>query len=614
MRLMWAAERRAQHANRAGLSYSSDWKWLFRRLLPFWKLQSLGMVCLVVGSTLSLLDPLIMKWLIDDILPHKKIKSLSVVVLGALFIYAGRVFFQNAASLFTFRVGQRLALELRVEMFTHLEAMSDRFFKENAVGDLVQRLERDVDFICDLGSELIPALLRTALVLVLVVITMCVLSWRLTAPLLPLIPLFLVVRHHYRKRLQDAADAVRDVAGKQSNLLTEVLSSVIQIQLLGCQRRFANHYATHLGATARARVHSRLTELEFSFFSMVVITSGAMTILGYGGYQVITGTLTIGSLVAFYGYVLRLFDPLSSAIELFARTHRIQASLRRLMKLRLVEPDVKDLSRAAPLDPAENYELRVSNGSFGYQPELLTIKGINTCMQSGETLFIVGASGSGKSTVVRLLARLYDVTSGSIEINGSEIRALQLASLRAHISVVPQEPILFSMTLRGNLLLAKPEATEDELCKAAETACLTEVVRRLPEGWDELLGPLGSRLSGGERQRVALARAILQDRPILMLDEATSSLDAETEGRVLRNLRIYAQSRLFVVVSHRLVNARLADRILVMHKGQIVEDGTHADLLRREGRYAALWRHGKDRATDVASQSVGAEKKGAAAD
>jgi ABC-type multidrug transport system fused ATPase/permease subunit len=339
--------------------------------------------------------------------------------------------------------------------------------------------------------------------------------------------------------------------------------------------------------------------MEFSFVSMLVVTTGGMTILGYGGYLVIQGLLTVGGLVAFYSYVLRLFEPLSTAIELFARLHRIRASLRRLRVLRTVEPEVRDLAGAIPLEPNARYHLSFRNVCFGYEAGLPTIEDVTLSMKSGEVVFFVGPSGSGKSTLVRLLCRLHDVANGSIDLNGTDIRRVTLASLRSSISAVPQEPVLFSASLRDNLLLASPGATEERLFSAAKAACLNDVIEGLPRGWDEVLGPLGSRLSGGERQRVALARAVLQERPILVLDEATSALDAQTEARILGNIRQYARNRILLVVSHRLASAPLADRVVVVEQGRIVEQGSHSELLRKDGRYAGLWKHARKRTDDA---------------
>jgi ABC-type multidrug transport system fused ATPase/permease subunit len=280
-------------------------------------------------------------------------------------------------------------------------------------------------------------------------------------------------------------------------------------------------------------------------------------------------------------------------VELFARVHRIRASLDRLLTLRSEMPEVHDLPSASPITRSTKYDFAMQRVSFSYRPGVIGVKNISIRIQSGEVVFVVGSSGSGKSTMVRLLCRLYDVTEGLIELNGSDIRTLTVGSLRRCISTVPQEPVLFSATLRENLLIARPTATECELSKAAEAASLIELIHRFPNGWDEPLGTLGSRLSGGERQRVALARALLQERPILILDEATSALDAESESRVLSRVRDHARNCLLVIISHRLANAHLADRVFVMERGHIVEEGSHAELLELDGRYADLWRHGQ---------------------
>jgi ABC-type multidrug transport system fused ATPase/permease subunit len=570
-------------STRVNESTPSDWKWLIERLRAFWKLQLPAVICVAVGCTLSLLDPLLMKWVIDVVLPRKNFLYLGLVVFGVLAAYVGRVFFQNWATLCTFAVGQKLGLKLRVELFEHLERMTPRFYRAHPIGDLVQRLDRDVDVLCEQGTDLVPTLLRMLLTLILVVMTVFLLSWRLGALLIPLLPLLLTVRYRYRKPLQRAAEAVREVAGRQANLLTEFLGAMAQIQLLCSERRIARRYMQGLADAVRSTARRRTLEMEFSFVSMLVVTTGGMTLLGYGGFLVIRGLLTVGGLVAFYSYVLRLFEPLSTAIELFARLHRIRASLRRLTSLKMLGPDVFESPDSRALARFDNCAHVYRGVCFHYETGLRTIDTVHFRVFSGEVVFVVGPSGSGKSTLVKLLCRLHDVTAGLIELNGNDIRNLTLGSLRRSVSAVPQEPVLFSVSVREHLLLARPEADEQQLCDAAAVTSLNEVIAGLPHGWDEVLGPLGCRLSGGERQRVALARAILQERPILVLDEATSALDAQTEARVLTRIREYTRKRIVIVVSHRITSAPLADRIIVMARGRIVQQGSHQELIRKDG-------------------------------
>ncbi len=321
---------------------------------------------------------------------------------------------------------------------------------------------------------------------------------------------------------------------------------------------------------------------------MAVIAVGTITILGYGGYQVFAGTLTIGGLVAFYSYVARVFDPLSAAVEIYSRINRLGTSIRRILEVIEMIPSVPEGPTAVHFPSSIRGHIEMRGVSFSYRNGPPALDGLDLRLQPGEKVALVGVSGSGKSTVTKLIARLYDVSQGAVCIDGIDVRNVRLESLRTKISYLMQEAVLFDRTLKENLLMGKPSATVHELHRAIEITDLEELLQRLPLCWDAPMGPRGNTLSGGERQRVALARAVLQNPSLLLLDESTSALDVPREQRVLVNLAHHFPHQTIIFVSHRISALDWVDRIVVLSKGVIQEQGTHDHLMRLGGLYSHL--------------------------
>jgi ABC-type multidrug transport system fused ATPase/permease subunit len=398
---------------------------------------------------------------------------------------------------------------------------------------------------------------------------MLLLNYRLTLIVIPLIPIFIFVRRRFHNRLRLASDSVQEQSGKMISFLEEHLSSIIQVQLLSCEQREARRFARLSGSTVRAQVERRRTELFFSSFLYLIIVTGMASVLCYGGYQVITGTLTAGGLVAFYGYTLQLFIPLYGVVDIYSKLQRAGASVRRLMEITEADLILRDRPSALVLNSKAAGTIELKNVSFSYHTDRPVISGLNLQINAGEKVAIAGTSGNGKSTVARLVARLYDVESGEVFVEGLDVRDIKLKSLRSSVIFVPQEPVLFDVTLRENVLYGNPSAPQGELDQVAELAQLANVISRLPKGWDEPLGPRGNRLSGGERQRVALARALLQRPRILILDECTSALDALTEKLLLGGLTRYLEDVTTIIISHRPYAIQWADRVVFMDCGKI---------------------------------------------
>jgi ABC-type multidrug transport system fused ATPase/permease subunit len=446
------------------------------------------------------------------------------------------------------------------------------------VGDTLHRLQADVDQVTTLSGEVIPTALRILTVFSLILTTMLVLNYRLTAIIIPLVPLFIIVRRRFHNRLSQASDLVQVQSAKVIEFLQEHLSAIVQVQLLSCEQREARRFARISSAAVRAQMKRRGTELFFGSLLSLIIVLGMAAVLFYGAYQVIVGTLTAGGLVAFYGYTLQLFVPLYGVMDIYAKFQRAGASVRRLMEIKQADMVLSDRPGALALSPNTPGEIEFKDVVFSYHPDRPVLNAISLRVNAGERVALAGTSGNGKSTIARLLARLYDTHAGTVAIGGRDVRDIQLKSLRSSVIFVPQDPVLFDLTLRENLLYGNSLATEAELTEVARLAQLESLIERLPNGWDEPLGPRGNRLSGGERQRVALARALLQHPGILILDECTSALDALTEKRLLTELDTYLKDITTIIISHRPIPTQWADRVVQMHYGTITHEAPEASL------------------------------------
>ncbi len=556
--------------------YSEFW-WLVSQVKPFVRLHLGSYLCIVAASILLLIDPLIVRFLIDNVIPNRSLSWLPLVAAAFFFTYVGRLGFDSVAGILNFRAVQKMTFRTRLSLLRHLQRLSAEYHDNKPVGDTLHRLQVDVDQVSVLSGEVIPSALRMFTVFSLILTTMLVLNYRLTAVIIPLIPLFIIVRRRFHNGLRQASDSVQEQSAKVIEFLEEHLSAIVQVQLLSCEQREARRFARISSAAVRSQMKRRGSELFFSALLSLIIVLGMATVLFYGGYQVILGTLTAGGLVAFYGYTLQLFVPLYGVMELYAKFQRAGASVRRLMEIKEVEM-LRDRPGAVALQVDIPATVELDEVSFNYDPERPVLKAVSLRVNPGERVALAGTSGNGKSTIGRLLARLYDAREGTVSIGGVDVRDIELKSLRSSVIFVPQDPVLFDLTLRENLLYGNPAATAAELAEVASLAQLETLIERLPRGWNEPLGPRGNRLSGGERQRVALARALLQRPRILILDECTSALDAQTEKRLLSELDSYLKNITTIVISHRPLPTQWANRVVQMQYGTIIDAASDSSL------------------------------------
>ena len=526
---------------------------------------------MTVGSLLALLTPLVLKWLIDQVLPQRETGLLFLAAVLIFLSYQGRTALTSFGNYLTLTAAQKMALRLRVEILRHLDKLSADYYESTPPGAVMYPLKEPVEEVAYFGSDLLPAILRMCLTTGFTVLTMLVLSPILTFAILPLIPLFLIARHHFRRKLSTDSDSVQTNLVDWNGFLEEHISSVLPIQLLGQEGRQERRAFRLLARTTHSYLSLFRTAGWFTVWTSMAVVLAMSAVIGCGGWKVITGTLSLGSLVAFCSFVTQLFDPLSGAAELYSRAQRTFASIRQLQGVLALQPSVTDPPVCIPF-PSHDWGLEFAAVEFGYERQARALHIPSLRIAAGERVAIVGENGAGKSTLARLVTRLYDVKSGSIRIGGVDIREVGLKDLRREVCYLPRDPVLFEGTLASNLRFVRPGASDRELMEAIRLADLVDVVGSLPDGLHQRLGPDACQLSGGQRQRLAIARALLQTPRILILDEATSCLDPTSEALILRNVSEYLSTSTLIVVSHRASTLAGFGRVLVLAAGQIVAD------------------------------------------
>jgi ATP-binding cassette subfamily B protein len=584
-----------------------------RRILAFARpyraliIVFIGLV--VVTSALAVTPPLLFKLIIDEgVLGGNRsllvVLSLTVAGLAVLQAVIGLV--QRWCSS---KIGEGLIFDLRTRVFDHVLQMPLAFFTRTQTGKLVSRLNSDVIGAQQAFTSTLSTVLSNVISLVLVLIAMLVLSWQLTLAALVMLPVFLVPAKIVGRKLADLTRRQMELNGDMSSMMTERfgVSGALLVKLFGRPDSEHDQFADRAGAVRDISVKIAMNGRFFFTALGLVAALATALVYGVGGSLAIDGVLTVGTLTALAGLLGQLYGPLTQLTNLRIDVMNALVSFDRVFEVLDLEPAIKDRPDAIPV--AGTASVAFDHVSFTYpsaaetslaslesiasldqRPNTQVLHDVSFAAPPGATVALVGRSGGGKTTMTHLIARLYDTTSGTVSVAGTDVRDLQLASLRNAMGYVTQDAHMFHDTIAENLRYASPEVTEEQMWQALEAAQIADLVRSLPDGLDTVVGERGYRLSGGERQRLAIARLLLKAPPIVVLDEATAHLDSESEAAVQQALDTAMEGRTSIVIAHRLSTIRNADLILVLDSGRIVQRGRHEDLLAEGGLYAELYR------------------------
>ena len=569
---------------------------IMRYLGKYRKQLVIGGICLVITDLFMLVNPWVLKVAIDSL---KQGAEQQRLIFLAMFLVLATIVggvFRFLMRRIMIGVSRKIEFDVRGDFFSHLETLSQSFYNRNHTGDLMALATNDLNAVRALVGPGVMYSLNTVVIGSLTVSLMLVLSVKLTAIcLIPMLVLTVAV-YHSVKVIHRLFEAVQQRFGELNSRAQENLSGIRVIKAYARESYELDEFRA--ASLTYVQENMRLFRVQSVLHPLLTTVAGfgVLFILGFGGKEVIDGRLTLGSFVAFNGYLAMLIWPMIALGWVMNITQRGLASMERINKVMEEKPDIVDM----PADQIkrlphkdQGYELCFKNVSFSYNggsDRDLVLKNLNFTIHSGETVSIVGATGSGKSTLVSLILRLIDSVEGTVEIGGIPIRQIPLEDLRSAIGLVPQDIFLFSDTVRENIAFGVSSLDEKDLSRASRVASIEDEVNTFPHKFDSPIGERGINLSGGQKQRVAIARALVRDPQILILDDSLSSVDADTEERILMSLRSVMASRTSVLISHRISTVRLADRIFVLDDGELAETGTHDELIKSNGLYFQMYR------------------------
>lgn len=564
----------------------------YRRLLgflwPYWKILLIAVVCMIIVSGSNLIVPWIIKDIVDEVLAEKNIQMLYWVIAAILVIFLIRGVTTFGNRYLMGYIGQRVVTDLRKRLFAHLQRLSISYYDKRRTGEIMSNLTNDISALQSAIVDNFVSLVQELAIFIGSFVSMIYLQWKLTVLCLVIVPMVSFIIKFFGKKLHKSGKNVQEKLADVTAMLQEVIQGVRIVRSFNRRdyeiQRFDDVNEANFKANVRTiRQSSQLTPFV-EFFSAIAIT----VIIWYGGLSVIDGIMTSGELIAFLIYAINLANPTRRIAEAVGNIQKSLGAADRVFAILDTEPEVKNRPGAGALQVTAG-RVEFDHVAFSYEPDHPVLTDISFTAEPGQTVAIVGPSGAGKTTIANILPRFYDVTGGSVCIDGTDIRDVTIGSLRDHIGLVPQDTLLFNTTIKNNILYGRLDATDEEIWEAVRAANAEHFIRELPMGIETRVGDRGLVLSGGQRQRIAIARALLKNPAILILDEATSALDTESEKVVQEALDRLMVGRTSFVIAHRLSTIQNADQILVINGGVIAERGTHEELMEKNGLYHELY-------------------------
>ncbi len=563
---------------------------LGRFLRPYWRQLALVFALLLGVTLLTLLPPYLIQRVVDGPLSQGDFTGL---------LPYGLIYFGSIVTIFFLRfghtyllqtVGQTALMNIRQVLFEHILLQDMAFFNSTPVGQIVSRLSNDIDALTQLLSTSIVMVASNSITLVGIVIVMFLLNWRLAFISLTVMPVMLISTNYFKSKIRAASNTFHKIMGEYLAFLNEQFGGMLIVQLFGRQHVSREEFAKINADYQKTNLQLRDQYTIYASILQLLTTTGLALVLYGGGQGVLAGWATLGMLISFLQYTQRSFDPILQLSDQFSQIQTALAAGERIARMLKVWPTIQEAPTPKSLAQFRG-QIDIDHVNFSYTPGTPVLREVSIHIPAGQSVAVVGATGAGKTSLVGLLARFYDVNEGHILVDGVDLRELALSDLREHITVVPQNPYCFNGTIADNLRLFDQTISKDRMIEAAQIACAAPFIEQLPGDYDYKLLPGAANLSHGQRQLLALARALLHNpHGILVLDEATSNIDTETEALIQEGLRHVLHNRTSVIIAHRLSTVREVDRILVMQRGKVVEEGNHESLLARNGVYAQLYR------------------------